>query len=93
MDNQRGEIAVRLIRLLSTAGWPPSARAYPCRWRKRRTQSENGKLGVSPRALNYKVKKFAITHPSWKKNRDPEGETATDGSDPAHAFARKLTNP
>ncbi|MEN8190445.1 MAG: sigma-54 dependent transcriptional regulator, partial [Thermodesulfobacteriota bacterium] len=27
------------------------------------------KLGVSPRALNYKVKKFAITHPQWRKNR------------------------
>ncbi len=27
------------------------------------------KLGVSPRALNYKVKKFGITHPNWRKHR------------------------
>ena len=26
-------------------------------------------LGVSPRALNYKIKKFGITHPGWLKNR------------------------
>ncbi len=26
------------------------------------------KLGVSPRALNYKVKKFGITHPNWRKH-------------------------
>jgi len=26
-------------------------------------------LGISPRALNYKIKKFGITHPGWLKNR------------------------
>ena len=27
------------------------------------------KLGISPRALNYKVNKFGITHPNWRKNK------------------------
>lgn len=27
------------------------------------------RLGISPRALNYKVKKLGITHPRWRKNR------------------------
>ncbi|PIE60594.1 MAG: sigma-54-dependent Fis family transcriptional regulator [Desulfobulbus propionicus] len=26
-------------------------------------------LGISPRALNYKIKKFGITHPNWRKNK------------------------
>lgn len=26
-------------------------------------------LGVSPRVLNYKIKKFNITHPRWRKNK------------------------
>jgi DNA-binding NtrC family response regulator len=26
-------------------------------------------LGTSPRALNYKIKKFGITHPRWRKNK------------------------
>ncbi len=26
------------------------------------------KLGISPRALNYKIKKFNITHPNWRKH-------------------------
>jgi len=26
-------------------------------------------LGISPRVLNYKVKKYAITHPRWRKNK------------------------
>ena len=26
------------------------------------------KLRISPRALNYKVKKFGITHPNWRKH-------------------------
>lgn len=26
-------------------------------------------LGISPRALNYKVSKFSITHPNWRKNK------------------------
>ncbi len=27
------------------------------------------RLGISPRALNYKINKFNITHPNWRKNR------------------------
>ena len=27
------------------------------------------RLGVTPRALNYKIKKFGITHPRWRKNK------------------------
>ena len=27
------------------------------------------RLGISPRALNYKVNKFSITHPNWRKNK------------------------
>jgi len=27
------------------------------------------RLGISPRSLNYKIKKFGITHPNWRKNR------------------------
>jgi transcriptional regulator with GAF, ATPase, and Fis domain len=26
-------------------------------------------LGITPRALNYKIRKHAITHRSWLKNR------------------------
>jgi DNA-binding NtrC family response regulator len=26
-------------------------------------------LGISPRTLNYKIKKFNISHPRWRKNR------------------------
>jgi DNA-binding NtrC family response regulator len=26
-------------------------------------------LGISPRALNYKVKKFGITHENWRKHK------------------------
>jgi transcriptional regulator with GAF, ATPase, and Fis domain len=26
-------------------------------------------LGVSSRVLNYKVRRFHITHPQWKRNR------------------------
>ncbi len=28
-----------------------------------------GVLGVTPRVLNYKIKKYGITHPRWRKNR------------------------
>jgi len=28
-----------------------------------------GLLGISPRSLNYKIKKFGIIHPRWRKNR------------------------
>jgi len=27
------------------------------------------KLGISPRALNYKVRKWGITHPHWRRNK------------------------
>jgi transcriptional regulator with PAS, ATPase and Fis domain len=27
------------------------------------------RLGISPRALNYKIRKLGITHPRWRKNR------------------------
>ena len=27
------------------------------------------KLGISPRALNYKINKLQITHPHWRRNR------------------------
>ena len=27
------------------------------------------KLGISPRALNYKIKKLGITHPHWRRNK------------------------
>ena len=27
------------------------------------------RLGITPRILNYKVKKYGITHPRWRKNR------------------------
>jgi transcriptional regulator with GAF, ATPase, and Fis domain len=26
-------------------------------------------LGISPRALNYRIKKLGITHARWRKNR------------------------
>ena len=26
-------------------------------------------LGVTPRALNYRIKKLGITHPRWRKNK------------------------
>jgi len=32
------------------------------------------KLGVSPRALNYKINKFEITHPHWRRNKSIEYE-------------------
>ena len=28
-----------------------------------------GLLGISPRTLNYKISKFGISHPRWRKNR------------------------
>ncbi len=31
-------------------------------------------LGISTRALNYKVKQFGFTHPGWKHNRDDARE-------------------
>ncbi len=35
-------------------------------------------LGITKRAIHYKIEKYGITHPSWTKNRpppDPEGDT------------------
>jgi len=26
-------------------------------------------LGITPRTLNYKIKKYGITHPRWRKHR------------------------
>lgn len=34
------------------------------------------RLGISPRVLNYKVKKFGITHKRWRKNRSSSGQSA-----------------
>ena len=28
-----------------------------------------GKLGITPRSLNYKIRKYGITHPRWRKNK------------------------
>jgi len=30
------------------------------------------KLGISPRALNYKINKLSITHPHWRRNKQVE---------------------
>jgi len=27
------------------------------------------RLNISPRALNYKINKFNITHPNWRRNK------------------------
>ncbi len=40
-----------------------------CLWVQKNAAS---KLGVSPRALNYKINKFGITHPHWRKNKSAE---------------------
>ncbi|WP_028584851.1 sigma-54-dependent transcriptional regulator [Desulfogranum mediterraneum] len=31
-------------------------------------------LGISPRALNYKIKKFGITHPNWRRNKESQDQ-------------------
>jgi len=31
------------------------------------------KLGISPRALNYKINKLGITHPHWRRNKKVDG--------------------
>lgn len=36
------------------------------------------KLGVSPRALNYKINKFGITHPHWRRNKRVENQESGD---------------
>jgi two-component system response regulator AtoC len=33
-------------------------------------------LGVSRRKLNYMVQRMGITHPSWRRNRTPDGTAA-----------------
>ncbi len=35
------------------------------------------KLGISPRALNYKINKFEITHPHWRRNKKKEKKRST----------------
>ncbi len=35
-------------------------------WVQRRAAK---RLGISPRSLNYKIKKLGITHPNWRRNR------------------------
>lgn len=37
-----------------------------CLWVQK---SAANKLGISPRALNYKIKKWGITHPHWRRNK------------------------
>lgn len=37
-----------------------------CLWVQKRAAT---KLGISPRALNYKVSKLNITHPYWRRNK------------------------
>jgi len=37
-----------------------------CLWVQKTAAS---KLGISPRALNYKVRKWGITHPHWRRNK------------------------
>ena len=37
-----------------------------CLWVQKNAAQQ---LGISPRALNYKIKKFGITHPNWRKHR------------------------
>jgi len=49
-------------------------------------------LNISSRAMNYKVKKFSITHPTWKKNRAPE-EDAGGAHGPIYdGLATRITN-
>ncbi len=37
-----------------------------CLWVQKNAAS---KLGISPRALNYKINKLGITHPHWRRNK------------------------
>jgi DNA-binding NtrC family response regulator len=39
------------------------------------------KLGISPRALNYKINKFQITHPHWRRNKKELGAYKKDLQD------------
>jgi transcriptional regulator with GAF, ATPase, and Fis domain len=38
------------------------------------------KLGISPRVLNYKIRKFSITHPRWRKNTKKGRETSKESA-------------
>jgi len=40
-----------------------------CLWVQKNAAS---KLGISPRALNYKINKLGITHPHWRRNKKTE---------------------
>jgi DNA-binding NtrC family response regulator len=40
-----------------------------CLWVQKNAAS---KLGISPRALNYKINKLGITHPHWRRNKRVE---------------------
>lgn len=40
-----------------------------CLWVQKNAAS---KLGISPRALNYKINKLGITHPHWRRNKKAE---------------------
>jgi DNA-binding NtrC family response regulator len=40
-----------------------------CLWVQKNAAS---KLGISPRALNYKINKLGITHPHWRRNKKIE---------------------
>ena len=46
----------RILQILETSDWVQKLAAQ--------------RLGVSPRVMNYKIKKYGITHPEWIKNRD-----------------------
>lgn len=37
-----------------------------CFWSQKKSAE---RLGISPRALNYKIKKFGITHPNWRRHK------------------------
>jgi transcriptional regulator with GAF, ATPase, and Fis domain len=43
-------------------------------------------LGISRRKLNYMIRRMGITHPSWRRNREPagsaEGTAGTQDSPP-----------
>ena len=41
-----------------------------------------GLIGVSPRKLNYMIRRMHITHASWRRNRSSEAD-ATDPTDPS----------
>ena len=37
-----------------------------CLWVQKNAAAQ---LGISPRALNYKIRKWGITHPHWRRNK------------------------